>query len=1567
MAKKQYTKGMTPREARPRSERLRALGVHGSTVSGTASSDYLALKAAFSSHAADSDIHVTTEEKAAWDLVASLFGVDVNGDVYLKDNRGFWTNSFLSSRGADPEAGSGGGVDMAAVWGALGAETSEQINASHIPALSISKITGLQEALNDKLSAITRDMVESVLTGTVTSHDHDGMYAPLSGGVVPSQYLPSYVDDVLEYASKSVFPASGEAGKIYVALDTNLTYRWGGSSYVEISPSLALGYTSSTAYPGNEGAANASAIATLQGYFTGGAANKVAHALTISYDGGTAVKFDGSTALSVIIPSDEQRALWDKICALFDIDADGNVYVTGNRGFWTSSFLSARGADPEAGQGGTGGGIDEDELWTILGTSGSQKIDASHIPALGLLSGTVSNAQLANSSITVAGVEVPLGSAVTAEQLATALNLDGYLPLTGGTLTGLLTLKYSRAGASMLDITNTAGGEVYFRMFSGNNYAGAFLANHTSYGTAIYNERADSDKRYLGITNSGVPHFQGNPLLHSGNYTSYTVTKTGGGASGTWPISISGDAATLGGYGPGTLTRLIDYYASKNLTAVGWYRIFTATDSNARGITVMLYLWRSYTYVDNEAYIFNIAIAYDGKVSITQTSGGYNGHLIDKIRVVWINSGACYIDFHIGVSSQGNKYYVSGKGVGTFQVPAAVSETVTGNVTEFSTVNGVSSNMGFTGALNGIDASKYMYHYRQTGVNIDTISTLYPRIIEASNPAGNKPGTSSWVQVMQWGSGDGAYGFQMANSYAVDQSVYYRAKIAGTWYGWKTFLDTNNYASTLDARYVKKAGDTMTGTLYLNTLGTSNFNEGIRANRVGSDKWASVTIGGAANSTSGTSVGTWIMGASPSSNSYNLVIAENGSANSTGLTLGGNGSSTLTWKGNKIWHAGNDGTGSGLDADLLDGWFSAGRAWNPSSTISLDDYTNNNALISVSWDYARSKYVAGGPYGDYFSCAATVLTLPGMFLPQLYSDYNGQRHFLRVLYASRGWSAWNEIVTASRIGSMTAGAATKLATARTIWGQSFDGTADVSGSLTGVGNITGGGDLNIIASHAVILNAGSYNAAMVNNVFRPGGNSGGQVDLGNSSYKWRHLYLAGGANIDGAINNLYIYSGTDTTYLDSGVHSVVFGGNKTYANKAYYFRPSYRDGVSTATVAIENMTSAGEASRTHTFDASGNATHIGNVQASGNLICGREYNKDISSSFRTSIFGSTTSGSRIKTARNNAPSISGFDTQWSPGLAWAIGDTHAWLNVDYNAANKTVYVGGGNGDKLNWTAKIWHSGNSNLLTVNWAANNLMAAGQVSANNGFISSKNNTYALTDANTLSNGILAVSTKIVGHNTVQPMITWSNNVSSYGFITRYSISSVRPFNDEWGRMRLAVGANDTGTRIGCYLDIDGNGLVSISKALHVGTDATISGNLTTSGTIYSATGIWSDGYVSANGVDTTSDRRFKDGITPLGGKVALTVIKALKPSTWTWNALAKVKGRSAGFVAQDVAGILPDAIRETGEDKHLALNYQMLHAYEVAALQEHDDEIQKLRRRVAELENKIKNGKWHTGQTL
>lgn len=73
------------------------------------------------------------------------------------------------------------------------------------------------------------------------------------GGKVPVSQLPSYVSDIIEGDNKEAFPETGEANKIYVAKDTNLTYRWSGSAYVEISQSIALGETSATAYPGDKG------------------------------------------------------------------------------------------------------------------------------------------------------------------------------------------------------------------------------------------------------------------------------------------------------------------------------------------------------------------------------------------------------------------------------------------------------------------------------------------------------------------------------------------------------------------------------------------------------------------------------------------------------------------------------------------------------------------------------------------------------------------------------------------------------------------------------------------------------------------------------------------------------------------------------------------------------------------------------------------------------------------------------------------------------------------------------------------------------------------------------------------------------------------------------------------------------------------------------------------------------------------------------------------------------------------------------------------------------------------
>ena len=138
-----------------------------------------------------------------------------------------------------------------------GIESGAQVNK-----LEVIKVNGEARPIVNKEVEITIDYGSYI--PTTEKGSANGVASLGSDGKVPSSQLPSYVDDVLEFNNKSSFPTTGESGKIYVAKDTNLTYRWSGSAYIEISPSLALGETSSTAYPGDKGKANATNIANLQ-------------------------------------------------------------------------------------------------------------------------------------------------------------------------------------------------------------------------------------------------------------------------------------------------------------------------------------------------------------------------------------------------------------------------------------------------------------------------------------------------------------------------------------------------------------------------------------------------------------------------------------------------------------------------------------------------------------------------------------------------------------------------------------------------------------------------------------------------------------------------------------------------------------------------------------------------------------------------------------------------------------------------------------------------------------------------------------------------------------------------------------------------------------------------------------------------------------------------------------------------------------------------------------------------------------------------------------------------------
>lgn len=106
-------------------------------------------------------------------------------------------------------------------------------------------------------SELTKENVTNALGYTPIDESRigaaNGVASLDASGRIPASQIPGGFDNIEEYDNLAAFPTTGEEGKIYVAKDTNITYRWTGSQYVEISPSLALGETATTAYRGDRG------------------------------------------------------------------------------------------------------------------------------------------------------------------------------------------------------------------------------------------------------------------------------------------------------------------------------------------------------------------------------------------------------------------------------------------------------------------------------------------------------------------------------------------------------------------------------------------------------------------------------------------------------------------------------------------------------------------------------------------------------------------------------------------------------------------------------------------------------------------------------------------------------------------------------------------------------------------------------------------------------------------------------------------------------------------------------------------------------------------------------------------------------------------------------------------------------------------------------------------------------------------------------------------------------------------------------------------------------------------
>lgn len=159
------------------------------------------------------------------------------------------------------------------------------------------------------------DAVNTSLLGAVSG------VATLDGsGKVPSAQLPSYVDDVVEYANLAAFPGTGSSGVIYVTQDTNKIYRWSGSAYVEISP--VAGNSDTATKLSTARTISTTGDATWSVSFDGSA--NVSSAITLANSGATAGTYNNSaTALTP-----------------YTIDAKGRITATGSAVTITPAWTS---------------------------------------------------------------------------------------------------------------------------------------------------------------------------------------------------------------------------------------------------------------------------------------------------------------------------------------------------------------------------------------------------------------------------------------------------------------------------------------------------------------------------------------------------------------------------------------------------------------------------------------------------------------------------------------------------------------------------------------------------------------------------------------------------------------------------------------------------------------------------------------------------------------------------------------------------------------------------------------------------------------------------------------------------------------------------------------------------------------------------------------------------------------------------------------------------------------------------------------------------------------------------
>nr|DAN28945.1 MAG TPA: Head fiber protein [Caudoviricetes sp.] len=868
----------------------------------------------------------------------------------------------------------------------IGASPSSHVHTQYAPVTALTNIYTKTEADNkfqpkgNYLTAITKAQVEAVLTGNITSHTH-AQYAPVL-------LLANYVERVKLDNNTDIAALTGS--HLYYS-DTD-----GNTATMKNTP-FAGSFMMLTQTCYNSGDDIRRARLAVDAY--GGI--KVFDDRTVSGTGGTwhTVLTDKNTKITngtITINGTSITPLVQHQSLANYVTTNTAQRISGGKTF-NNGALAVR-QDKACGLTFYSFGDSDTERVAaieILGASGSWLKNSLDFYKSGRI--VARNSFTATSIIKSGGTSSQFlmadGSVATKHTLSSVTNLGW-----GGTSGQVVTIntiaywngQYAAGGSNLMYCDRGRFGTMAtmdaadYPTVERFNSGVAFMAGKFPDGGVQFNVMHDEDEPGVGnIVN--IP----TKTSHLTNDSGF-LTGSEADAKYLTALRVTGDALTWVKNGLGNNITLPFAAESRVLRSYG--RITAVTDNTAHGVGVRLF----------EAYNNGYPTTY-GNVLAVQGSTAIGG---GELLMGWSGTN----EGHASLYYRNRRDTASAN----WSAWATILDSVNFNSVIGSNLTAYVKKAGdtMTGTLTiGINAPSALAVFNQTGTNEPFIYLQRAGVYKAAFTHHSTHGTAI---------------------YNTPSQKYLGIKDDGTpHYNGNVLLHAGNYAATLDPRYVNVSGDTMTGCLTLTSGSSAAYNK----TALSFIKTGTTTEQARIGTDASAGLGMYATGSIYLRPNVTLGV---GSTN--GLILS---SSAITYNNNTVWHAGNDGAGSGLDADLLDG------VHNGHVTAKL--INGSNAVASTNITTPGFYYFDGNPAnisdksptpGNSWNFSMMVLGHVAGRVKQLALEYSTGRVYTRI--NTESWSGWNPVAFLfDNVAS-----ATKLQTARTLWGRSFDGTGNVDGAMT---------------------------------------------------------------------------------------------------------------------------------------------------------------------------------------------------------------------------------------------------------------------------------------------------------------------------------------------------------------------------------------------------------------------------------------------------------------------------------------------------------------------------------------